>query len=209
MNSSPELKELFEAMAKAQAEWRPATKSREFDKNVNGGASYSTIQDLSEAIYQTWGKYGLSITQHVVIYENEYAIKTKVTHLSGSYMEEYCPLLPGKDIRGRITETRKYTLMALTGICGSEDEDLAADDYKGDARTKPRSNENRSSNDNVVAKITAPQLNELIEEIQKLDDGIRTEVVTQIALYNKVKVLSDLRQDQFAGALRSVKAKQK
>ena len=214
MNSSTELKNLFEALAKARTKYSASS------KDATGRFKFVSYAKMKELCNGPLTENGLCVSQWVETDEKDnYRLVNYLGHSSGEWLSTAITLhiepLAGqkeidiKAIGSAITYMRRYTYAGIVGLALDDDED-------GDNAAKvsaPNKNvyskENRSSHENVVGVISNEQLDQLVTEIQKLPQDMRATMVTQIASFNKIRVLSELRQDQFEGVMRSVRSKLK
>jgi hypothetical protein len=92
--------------------------------------TYMTLHQLLAAVRPVFAKHGLAVSQAVERTETGVAVTTTVMHISGQ--EHHDPPLelrcgPGaQDVGSAITYARRYSLAALVGLAGSEDDDGAA-----------------------------------------------------------------------------------
>jgi hypothetical protein len=92
--------------------------------------SYMTLHQLLAAVRPVFARHGLAVSQAVERTETGVAVTTTVMHISGQDhtdrpLELRCG--PGaQDVGSAITYARRYSLAALVGLAGSEDDDGAA-----------------------------------------------------------------------------------
>jgi len=218
MNSSASIVKLAPALIKFKKDMCIVGKSGEA-KFSGRSYKWAKLEDIIEDINERLCAYDLTIMQPLAKLQDNVQ-KTYLIHASGEWIGSSVDLMPKsdwpmdswQDFGKCITYARRYSILALLGMGQVDDPD--DDDGQSQAK-KPYDNktyapqQNRLFNENVGPKITDSQLDEIVAEVQKLDNSVKTEVLTQIASYNKVKVLSELRQDQFTGVLRAIKSKQK
>lgn len=124
---------LAAALAKAQAELKPAARSR---KNSHLGNQYSTLEDVWTAIREPLAKHGLAVVQ---TFEDagERAAVVLVTHLIHTSGEQVtsslsCPVVVTKGLTdvqalgSAISYLRRYSLAAMVGVVSDEDDDGAS-----------------------------------------------------------------------------------
>lgn len=213
MNSSTELKNLFEALAKAQAEMPTAGLNA---ANPFFKSKYANLPELVKASRPVLTKNGLSVIQGTHENDGKILLFTRLCHISGEWIESVMSVLPTKpgiqEIGKEMSYLRRYQYACITGVVATDDPD---DDDGESAMQSVRpsqshvSHQNRSTNENVVGVISNEQLDQLVIEIQKLPQEMRSPTVAQIASFNKIRVLSELRQDQFEGVMRSIRSKLK
>ncbi len=126
MNRSEDIKELAAALAAFQAEM-PEIK---LDKNVKvttktGGAynfQYATLANIIRTAYPCLAKHGLSIAQTF----RDNSLVTTLFHTSGEYIQSIIPIdFTGnmQEIGSRISYLKRYSISALVGVVGDEDDD--------------------------------------------------------------------------------------
>ena len=133
---------LAEALAKAQAEFPPVTRSKTVTVRTKTGGSYTFSYAPLDAILGAVGpaltKHGLALVQML----DGGALVTLLMHESGASLEGRAPLPPMDDIQSfgsAITYLRRYAIQALLGIAAEEDDDgnRASGNAAGPAR-RPR-----------------------------------------------------------------------
>lgn len=124
MNKSEQLNELATALAKAQGEMHnPA-----FDaKNPHFKSNYASLASVRNTVLPVLSKNGLSVVQMPVNVQDTPAVTTILMHSSGQYVEEtfYLPA-DRQNAHGygsALTYLRRYSLMAVAGVVGDEDDD--------------------------------------------------------------------------------------
>jgi len=128
--------ELATALAKANMEIRNA----ELDRvNPHFKNRYATLGSILNAVRVPLAKHGLSTVQTVKMADGCVFVSTTLMHSSGQWMEESAAFpLPDKStvqqMGSCITYLRRYTLAAICGIVGDED-----DDGEGDATQRTAS----------------------------------------------------------------------
>lgn len=130
------MKDLFEALALAQAEIKNPTKDRKVDMTLKSGRHVKyTYTDLAGVIDLTkpiLAKHGLSIIQvpDIVIIDQgqRFVLKTILAHKSGESITSYYPLsetATTQELGSLITYSRRYSICSLLNIAGEEDDDGA------------------------------------------------------------------------------------
>ncbi len=151
---SPELHQLGEALAKAQADMGAAKKNEENTFYKNSYADLGSVIEASKAIH----KHGLSVTQITV---GSGAVITMLLHESGEWIRGRMELAPVKDDpQGRgssITYTRRYALQALLNIPAADDD--------GNEATHPPKPEPKPKRKRAPKKEPKPKPSSPIEKI--------------------------------------------
>ncbi len=130
MEMSPSISAIAEALAKAQAVMRHATKD---STNPHFKSKYADLASVLEAIKEPFQANGLSLSQHPGGDGDRITVTTILMHKSGEHLKSTLTLIPTKkDPQGAgsaITYARRYAAMAVAG--------LAADDDDGNAASQP------------------------------------------------------------------------
>lgn len=126
IETSGELKELFTALAKAQAEMKPAPKNSlnpAFARGQSKGSKYADLADCMETIRSAITKHGLCLSQ---MYGGP-EIFTLLGHSSGQWMRSRIQIpgfenLTPQQIGSATTYLRRYSL-GIVGLVTDEDDD--------------------------------------------------------------------------------------
>ncbi len=207
------IKAFNKSLAKAQSEMPTAGLNA---ANPFFKSRYANLDELVRVSRPVLTKYGFSVEQGTKLFEGKIVFYTVMRHEEGHSVESIFPIEPSKpgiqEIGKEMTYLRRYLYACITGVVTSDD----PEDDDGESAMQPvRASQshghyqNRSSHENVVGVISNEQLDQLVTEIQKLPQDMRATMVTQIASFNKIRVLSELRQDQFEGVMRSIRSKLK
>ena len=127
MNKSESIKELAEALAKAQGEMQNPS----FDtQNPFFKSRYASLANVRNTVIPVLSKHGLSVAQFLGGEETRVACETMLLHASGEWMSQTFSVPVGKhDAQGygsAATYARRYALMAIVGVVGDEDDDANA-----------------------------------------------------------------------------------
>ena len=128
MKTSDTLGQFAEAMAKVQAELKPAQMNA---KNPFLKNKYADLADIVEACQKLAASHGLATVQMPFSYDNGVGITTRIIHTSGEWVEGEVtfPLYEEKGISmaqaaGKlITYARRYALASAYGVVADEDAD--------------------------------------------------------------------------------------
>ena len=117
--------ELFAALAKAQAELKPADLD---GKNPHFNSTFSTLLSVVSAFRSVFAKHNLSVTQFLESSGNDkITVTTTVMHSAGGYMMSSLTLSPERatpqGAGSAITYARRYALAAIAGVVSDEDDD--------------------------------------------------------------------------------------
>jgi hypothetical protein len=122
---SEELKDLFTALSKAQAEMETAELSSE---NPFFKTRYADLAAIVKASRPALTKHGLCIIQQIITHEDaQTMLHTMLCHTSGQWVESRVRIVPPKNdvqsIGSYITYLRRYSIAAICGIVSSDDDD--------------------------------------------------------------------------------------
>lgn len=122
---SGELKDLFTALAKAQAEMQTAGLSSE---NPYFKTRYADLAAIVKASRPALTKNGLSIIQQIITSDEGHTyLHTLLCHASGQWVESRVRIVPPKadvqSLGSYITYLRRYSIAALCGIVTSDEDD--------------------------------------------------------------------------------------
>lgn len=160
---STELKDLFTALAKAQAEMQTAGLSAE---NPYFKTRYADLAAIVKASRPALTKNGLSIIQQIITNDEGHTyLHTLLCHCSGQWVESRVRIVPPKadvqSLGSYITYLRRYSIAALCGIVTSDEDDdgnLAVASYTPAVKAAAQS------------YISAQELASLESEIQERPD---------------------------------------
>jgi len=122
---SNEIKELSEALSKAQAEMPIAEKN---SSNPFFKSKYADFQTIVESSRPCLTKYGLSVSQQIVQNEHEgpYLV-TKLRHASGQWIMSQVKITPAKNdiqsISSYVTYLKRMCYSSLVGVVTGEVDD--------------------------------------------------------------------------------------
>jgi hypothetical protein len=139
MRRSDNINDLAAALAKAQAEMRPAAKDA---VNPHFKSKYADLASVLDAIRDPFAKHGLSLTQHPVTDGERVAVITMLLHSSGQFLESELTMTPQQktpqSVGSAITYARRYAAMAVAGLAADDDDGEAASQAPRPARPQPR-----------------------------------------------------------------------
>lgn len=128
MTQSTEVKELFTALNKAQAEIKGALKD---SSNPFFKSKYADLESVWEACRPSLSKHGLSVIQTTDFLQDAgICIVTTLGHSSGQWIKGTLPIMAkAQDPQGigsAITYARRYALAAIVGIVQVDDDGESA-----------------------------------------------------------------------------------
>jgi hypothetical protein len=124
---SEAIDQIADALSKAQAEMRGATKD---STNPHFKSKYADLESVWDACRLPLTKYGLSVVQPVSSSGRSVAVATMLMHKSGQWLSSSLTLTAQQDtpqaIGSAITYGRRYGLSAMAGIAPEDDDGNAA-----------------------------------------------------------------------------------
>lgn len=123
MNTEHATPELFDALAKAQAEVENAAKS---STNPHFKSRYADLAEVLNTVRPVFAKHGLSLWQAPSFDGALASVTTMIAHSSGGYVTSKASCVPGKSDAQQIGSTttylRRYALAAMCGIAQEDDD---------------------------------------------------------------------------------------
>ena len=124
MNTSDNIAAVATALSAAQGELTNIGKGK---LNPHLKSRYADIGDGLEVVRPILSKHGLAVVQTTQMNpDGGFFLMTRIIHKSGEWIEGAYPLpASGKsqDIGSAITYARRYTLFALVGVAGTDEDD--------------------------------------------------------------------------------------
>ncbi len=140
---SQDIKEIAKALNKAQSDLKPAIKD---SKNPFFNSKYADLGSAWDACRDLVIKNDMSIAQQPTVIDGKNYLATTLMHTSGQWLRSYTVLNPTKNdpqgLGSAITYARRYSLMAMVGVCPEDDDGNAA----SQPDTKPSQPETKTSN---------------------------------------------------------------
>ena len=199
MNSSPEIKDLAAAMAKFQAELKPAIKG---NTNPYFKSRYADLQACWDCCREALVKNGLSVVQGSRESNGEIVtVDTRLMHASGQWIESSLTMKPAKadpqGVGSAVTYARRYALSAILGIVADEDDD-------GNAATHNEPKKALSVAEKVTgAAKVEPLISKESESFLKLADPA---LVDRVLVKFGHVAIGDLTETQAAKGITFIKA---
>ena len=204
-NQSEDLKELFTALAKAQAEMRIAGLSSE---NPYFKSRYADLADIVRASRPALTKYGLSVIHQILPNDDGASVLHCILcHSSGQFMRTSMRILPVKnDIQSLgscITYLKRYTYAAICGVISSGDDD-DGEGVMADVREETKKgvalNIKYNPKEESHIPITREQLEELEYELAEYTD------ITEMVLSGlRIHALCDMPKSKFMTAINRIR----
>jgi hypothetical protein len=121
---SAELKDLATALAKAQAQIKPASKDA---VNPHFKSKYADLAAIWEVIREPLAANGLSVVQMPRAEGTKVTVTTLLLHSSGQWLKSDLTMVAGQNtpqgLGSCITYARRYALGAIVGVAAEIDDD--------------------------------------------------------------------------------------
>ena len=190
MKTSEQTNELVTALAKAQGSLANPTKDA---RNPHFNSRYADLSGGLNAIREALSVNGLSVIQAPRIDGDVLMLDTRLSHASGQWIEcEYpvCKLgVPQQQIGSAMTYARRYSLFAVVGIAGEDDDG------------------NDASKSETPAPSTAFLAPEQVDEIQAMLDQLDPETERAFLKFMRVGFVSAIPAKDFTYAKGSLAKK--
>jgi hypothetical protein len=199
---SPQLNELYTALAKAQSEFKVASKSRK-----GQWGTYEEINDLVAATRPALTKNGLAVKFDIILSDNGQSIlNTTLSHSSGQFETTQVRIIPAKGttqaLGEQLTYLQRYTYKCVTGVSLSndpDDNDTGGEEEEQETRVTPNFLR-KPADEKTFEVITKYQL----EEIERELDGY-TELAEEILTKLKLRSFADLPQNKCEATLKRIR----
>lgn len=125
---SAEVKQIVEALVKAQAAYTPVEKKRTAriaSQKGNYEYSYADLADIMEMLRPILAANGLAIS-HSIDPDGELMLTTRLYHTSGEWISTTLPVHSGgtpQALGSNLTYMRRYSVAMLLGVVTEDDED--------------------------------------------------------------------------------------
>ena len=129
MKTSEQINEIAQALAKAQADIKNATRGSE---NPFHKSKYADLADIRNACQEQLSANGIAVIQAPSTDDQGHvSVTTRLLHTSGQWIETTMTGLPSADNQGRITAQalgsvvtylRRYTLAAMANVATEDDD---------------------------------------------------------------------------------------
>lgn len=203
-HKSIETKDLYAALAKAQAEIQNASLNA---SNPYFKTRYTDLAEIVRVSRPALTKHGLSVTQQIISDDSgANTLITTLAHSSGQYVESSVRILPPKSdvqtLGSYISYLRRYSLASLICVVSS-DEDDDAETVLADQRALlakgPAINAYKPKEQPYEA-ITKEQLIELELELADVPD-LAEEIMEKL----QIQSLADMRKTNYSSAIRRIR----
>ena len=139
---SEQVNELYAALAKAQGEMMPASKSANMASNYGQNKRYANYDDMVEATRPALSKHGISVYHDIIEIENgERFLYTCTTHSSGQFKAGWIRLDVGEnkqrnkqqELGCSLTYYKRYAYAAAVGLSFEDGDDYDSPKYQEQA----------------------------------------------------------------------------
>jgi len=124
---SEQINELADALAKAQSEMNNAPLNK---TNPHFKSKYADLASIRDAVIPALSKHGLALMQYTVNTDAGLALRTRLAHSSGQWIEGEYPLPVVLDkpqaMGSALTYAKRYGMATMVGISADEDDDANA-----------------------------------------------------------------------------------
>lgn len=197
MQTSEAINELAAALAKAQAEITNPAKDAQ---NPHYRSFYADLAAGIGAIKAPLSKHGIAVTQLPRLDGDVLMLDTRLIHSSGQWIQSEFPAcrFPAKpqEVGSAITYARRYSLFAMVGIAGEDDDGEAANKQEikpaNKAPAKPALDKNASAE---TLSLLLDALT-MAESVQQIDAWMN----------NNIKTIETLQQEDKTFLRNSIKA---
>ncbi len=159
MNTSEQIDQIATALAKAQGEITNPAKDSE---NPHFRSRYADLASGLNAVRPILAKCGLSAIQMTRMDGDLMMLDTRLLHASGQWIESAYPVcrFPAKqqEVGSALTYSRRYSLFAMVGIAGEDDDGNEAS--KSETPAPPA----RSTDQKAAAPKQSPMLSPIASE---------------------------------------------
>jgi hypothetical protein len=202
---SADLKDLFGALAKAQAEMMTAGLRSE---NPYFKSKYADLAEIVRVSRPALTKNGLSVIQQILPNDDgQNILHTILTHASGQWIESRMRILPSKpdvqSLASYITYLRRYSYAALCGIVASHEDDDAEVAVATDRDTFAKGvaiNTKYNPREESYESISADQMSEINYELADYPD-----IAEQVLDGLKIQNLSDMPKSKYHVSMKRIR----
>jgi hypothetical protein len=203
MKSSETVNELAQALAKAQAQMKPAVKDAE---NPFFKSNYADLASVWEACRLPLSQNGLSVVQTTRMDEQgRLVLDTILLHSSGQWVEGTLPILSARQdmqsIGAALTYAKRQGLKAIAGIADDEDDDgetaVGRGTFAPVAVPKPQAVEEKKFPPASAKKLVSEAQLKRLFAIVKHSDWSNSDVSAYIKLKFGIESSKELNQVQY------------
>jgi hypothetical protein len=193
MKTSEQTDKIDAALAKAQAEMtNPVYDST----NPHFKSKYASLAGVRNAIIPVLAKHGVACVQELVHQDNKIGCATRLSH-AGQWIEFEPFFVPtGKnDAQGfgsASTYARRYSLQAVAGVSGDEDDDANAVSAPGKSKTQKPITEPLSGpiapTSGVMERVADGRVDVIDDYVTRLQDAfVRQDEISAVELVGEIK----------------------
>lgn len=166
------MKELTDALAKAQAKMKNAPLNRE---NPYFHSKYADLASIRDAIIPVLAAEGIALIQAIETREYGPIVVTRLMKADQQLISE-CPIILGdtfttQQFGSALTYARRYSLAAIAGIAAEEDDDANAANETGATPKKTAQQTREEWKDRRLGKTAwSAELTAFVRELESCDD---------------------------------------
>ncbi len=202
---SEDLKDLFGALAKAQAEMKTAGLNAE---NPYFKSAYADLAEIVRVSRPALSKNGLTVIQQIMPNDDgQNILHCILAHSSGQWIETRMRILPSKpdvqSLASYITYLRRYSYAAIVGVVSANEDDdgeVAVHDSRETEEKGVQLNTRYDPRNKSYETIGKDQLEELEYELEEYPD-ICEKVLDSLKIQN----LSDMPKSKFLAATKRIR----
>ena len=194
---SDDLKDLFAALAKAQAEMKTAGLNAE---NPYFKSAYADLAEIVRVSRPALSKNGLTVIQQILPNEDgQNILHCILAHASGQWIETRMRILPMKSdvqsLASYITYLRRYSYAAIVGVVSAHEDDdgeVAVHESRQVEQKGVELNTRYNPRERSYESITKEQLEELEYELAEYPD-----ICEQVLDGLRIQSLADMPKNKF------------
>jgi len=200
---SPEVKELYTALAKAQADIALADRDSE---NPYFKSKYANLASFIQASRPALTKNGLSLSHRIEINDDgQNILVCTLGHSSGQYTESRMRILPPKnDIQSfgsYVTYLRRYSYAALCGLADSDDDgEVAVAETRETFAKGTALNTKYNPKEQSIETLSREQIDEMEYELAEYPD-IAEDVLDKL----RIQSIADIPKSKYRAAITRIR----
>lgn len=200
---SPEVKEIYAALAKAQADIALADRDSE---NPYFKSKYANLASFIQASRPALTKNGLSLSHRIEINDDgQNILVCTLGHASGQYVESRMRILPPKnDIQSfgsYVTYLRRYSYAALCGLADSDDDgEVAVAETRETFAKGTALNTKYNPKEQSIETLSREQIDEMEYELAEYSD-----IAEQVLDGLRIQSIADIPKSKYRAAITRIR----
>jgi hypothetical protein len=201
--TSPEVKDLYSSLAKAQGEMKLAHRDSE---NPYFKSKYANLGSVIEASRGYLAKQGLSIYHRQEINPDGQSILVcTLAHSTGQYVESRYRVVPAKNdiqsLGSYMTYLRRYSYVAICGLADTDDDGEAAVAEARDVYAKGTAlNTKYNAKEQSFETISKEQIDEMEYELAQYSD-----IAEQVLDGLRIQSIADIPKSKYRAAITRIR----